>query len=216
MPHVRPTATTVFVFLFTAIACLGGELPIVHDAEFKALADRARGVIRALKASEDRLPDDIATRLETALKSTDPDRGAIEIQKALDQECLIGVTINPEGRVRAIQGEARARLAVGREKPFLVKIHNEAGVTSELEVRLSGSADLASRPIVLILAADRQEDRVLSGDKLEYRVVRLTANVQGKAEAKVGVDIGPGSRDLGSRSEIDILFDCRREAAQER
>ena len=54
------------------------------------------------------------------------------VQEVLDQHCLVGVHINPESRVKAMQGPAPAALVQNGWRVFLVKVHNEAGVTAEL------------------------------------------------------------------------------------
>ena len=46
----------------------------------------------------------------------------------------MGVTINPESRVKVGYGGQRRPAALGQDRLLLVKVHNEAGVTHALAV----------------------------------------------------------------------------------
>src|SRR3954470_23286117 len=56
------------------------------------------------------------------------------IQNILDPYCLATVDINPEARVKVLRGPANARLTQDGWTSFIIKVHNEAGVTAQLEV----------------------------------------------------------------------------------
>jgi hypothetical protein len=49
----------------------------------------------------------------------------------------------------------------------------------------------------------------LSGTRLEYVLLRLTAHEAGKREAAFKFDVGQGSQDLGFRAEVPVLFKVR-------
>ena len=51
--------------------------------------------------------------------------------------------------------------------------------------------------------------KTLSGLALEYRIVQLYSRDAGKRDAKLSFDVGQGTQDLGFRSEINLLFDCK-------
>src|SRR6476646_3831038 len=57
------------------------------------------------------------------------------IQNILDPYCLAMVDINPEARVKVLRGPSNAKLIQGGWTSFLVKVHNEAGVTAQLQVQ---------------------------------------------------------------------------------
>src|SRR5207245_4262253 len=66
-----------------------------------------------------------------------PDEAAAEkIQKLLNAQCLIGVSINPESRVKAARGPHSAELVADKESCFLIRVLNEAGVTHPLSVQI--------------------------------------------------------------------------------
>ena len=59
----------------------------------------------------------------------------VNIQKSLDPYCLVGVNINPESRVKVKEGQVSKELMQQGWRTFLVKVHNEAGVTAPLARR---------------------------------------------------------------------------------
>ncbi|MSU36797.1 MAG: hypothetical protein EXS36_17205 [Pedosphaera sp.] len=67
-----------------------------------------------------------------AIKGKDAAAASEAIQKILDLYCLVGVNINPESRVKVVQGPAKVELVEQGWRQFLVKVHNEAGMTAEL------------------------------------------------------------------------------------
>ena len=108
------------------------------------------------------------------------------------QHCLIGITINPESRVKSAQGAALPHLVQNGWTVFLVKVQNEAGVTAELlatsptkplrrftgnstsnpEPRKSiGPAQIIQRRLDVAMFRDRPLKRELSGLGLEYRII---------------------------------------------
>ena len=88
----------------------------------------------------------------------------------------------------------------------LVKVVNDAGATPTLavsgdELRIPGKAG-PGRWLEMVLPAKKP----LSGCKLEYVPLRLTAHETGKREATLKFDAGQGTQDLGFRAEVPILF----------
>ena len=131
---------TGFVLLLGAVvqtvgigASRADDLPVVDDVEFQPLSAQVRRVVEALDMLGQPLPGDEKARLDKALDSTDHKAGVRTIQEVLDRHCLIGVNINPESRVKAAQGPAAPELVQNGWTVFLVKVHNEAGVTAELQ-----------------------------------------------------------------------------------
>ena len=73
-------------------------------------------------------------QFEAALNEADDEQCVAKIQAALDPLCLALVSINPESRVKVAPGAAAAELVQHGWRVFLVKVHNEAGVTAPLRV----------------------------------------------------------------------------------
>ena len=172
--------------------------------------------------------------LETAMARTDSAEGCAEIQRILDPRCLVGVTVNPEMRVKVAPGPARPELVEQGWRTFLVKVQNDAGATAPLRA-LSPNAqsvhDAASPrtdsdkyyskqggPAAKLSGADRWLDLEtfdkqpmqgpLGGLGLEYRILSLYSRDAGRREAKLSFNVGQGTQDLGSRNEVDLLFHC--------
>ena len=208
-------------------------LPRVDDVELQPLAAGVRRVVEALELLGEPLPPEARSRLDAALKGDDPRAAVRSIQEALDPSCLIGVSINPESRVKVQQGAAPPRLVQHGWRVFLVKVHNEAGVTAELKADSPNAAPLykqstaSPEPKVTVPPAevpqrwmdlgmfgDRPLNRTLSGLALEYRILQVYSRDAGHREAKVRFNVGQGTQDLGFRSDVDILFTCEPAVAE--
>jgi hypothetical protein len=225
----RSWACTLFVTLVFLAGfnprLRGDELPLVTDVEFQPLSAQARRVAEALTMLGEPLTRDESAKLEKAVDSTGGEPAIRAIQEVLDRRCLIGVEINPESRVKAVQGPAAARLVQNGWSAFLVKVHNEAGVTAALDAqspnaipvyrRSSGRPDprpsvkpsqVVQRWMELAMFNDRPLKKSLSGLGLEYRIIQLYSRDAGKREAKISFNVGQGTQDLGFRSDVDVLF----------
>lgn len=219
-------------FLFLLSLCMvppsrGETLPVINDVEFQPLAAQVRRVVEALDMLGQPLPKEVKSRIEHVMEGADQVSGARALQQALDSQCLIGININPESRVKAMQGPAAPNLVQGGWRVFLVKVHNEAGVTAELIAdspnagpvykRSTSSAEpkksiskaaVVERWLDLTMFRDRPVRRTLSGLSVEYALIQLHSRDAGHREAKISFHVGQGTQDLGFRSDVDILFTC--------
>lgn len=194
-----------------ASAVAQAPLPVVEDVAWEPLREHCRRLLAALEAAKAPLPASTIRELKALLEKEpgDPDAAAAAVQKLLDAHCLLGVNINPESRVKAARGPAAAELPRGREVVVLVKVHNEGGVTHPLTV---AGPELITRDKpepgqwLRAVVADGEK---LSGRRLEYRLLRLTAREVGKREATFRFDVGQGTQDLGFRAEVPVLFTVR-------
>jgi hypothetical protein len=219
------------VWAAAAIGCAVGSaaepLPIVANVEFQPLSAQAKRVVQALESLGSPLTEEQRTALDQALAAGDEADGVRGIQEALDPLCLALVNINPESRVKAQQGTAAAKLTQQGWRVFLVKVHNEAGVTAPLACTSPNAAPLVKRstgspdPVVEIKptdVGDRWLDlslfkgqplvEQLSGLEVEYRILELYSRDVGKREARLMFDVGQGTQDLGFRNELNVLFQC--------
>ena len=151
-----------------------------------------------------------------------------QVQEMLDPYCLAVVHINPEGRVKTEKGLAKAKLMQGGWTSFLVKVYNEAGATSPIEVQSANALQpqhgFSFDPRVLpenIITAGAVANRFmdiqmyrnrpllphLSGLQIEYAVVQLYSKDAGLREVELGFNAGQGSQDIGFRNTISILFE---------
>src|SRR4029078_9221007 len=110
---------------------------------------------------------------------------------------------------------------------FLVKVHNEGGVTAELRATRPNAAPMYTRssgrpdPKPTVRPEDvpnRWMDIQVfngqplvarrSGLELEYRIISIYSRDRGKREATIGFNVGQGTQDIGFRNEVAILFEC--------
>jgi len=151
-------------------------------------------------------------------------------QRYLDQHTLFVVTINPEQRVKVVQGPAKAVLDEGGWRQYLVKVVNEAGVTAKLRANspeakqmfVPGSPPVApnakpkdpgppaidTRWLDLQMFEAPPAKPALSGLGVEYRIIQLYSRDSGRRQAAFSFDTGQGTQDLGFRNEVSVLFEC--------
>jgi hypothetical protein len=192
------------------------ELPLIDEADWPSLRDQARDLLAGLAKLDAPLPEKTAKPLRALIEQKSPENPRLAgraVQKLLDAHCLVGVTINPESRVKAQRGALTAALVRDKTAYVLVRVHNEGGVTHPLmaasEQAVEPGKKAADRWLELgVLNAKPFADR-LTGDRVEYRVMKLTARQAGKREATLSFDVGQGTQDLGFRSEVPILFTVR-------
>ncbi len=191
-------------------------LPVVETVDWQPFSAQVKRLLEATDNMGIPLPADTKSKVEAALAETDGKAAIMKIQELLDPQCLFGVTINPEMRVKVAQGTAKPELTEQGWRTFLVKVHNESGTTAQLKVEspnaksLSGSpqSDVAQRWLDLAPVDSAPLKKTLSGLPLEYRLVQFFSRDAGKREAKIAFNVGQGTQDLGFRSEADVLFDC--------
>ncbi len=209
----RPSLAGLFLILCAAAGAAAQPtfLP-AEGAEWKPLRAHCRQLLNGLDALKAPLPPETARSLTALLEkeTRDPEAAAAGVQKLLDPHCLLGVSINAESRVKVERGPAAAALVEGRPAFVLVKVHNEAGVTHALSVSgpqlRTGNKNGEGRWLEAAVVNDAPFGRKLSGRRLEYRVLRLTAHQSGKREATLQFDVGQGTQDLGFRGEVPVLF----------
>ncbi len=203
------------------------SLTRVTDVDFQPLAAQVKRVVQALDLLGAPLTAERQAELAKAMALEDSSAATAAIQQVLDPICLVGVNINPESRVKVAPGEAPRHLIQNGWTVFLVKVHNEAGVTAELRVTSPNAAplhkastaaaepkrtikpgDVADRWLDVSLYTDQPLEKPLSGFPLEYRIIELYSRDIGKREAQLVFDVGQGTQDLGFRNETNLLFEC--------
>jgi hypothetical protein len=207
---------TIPALLGTSSALLAqSTLPLADGVAVEPLRQHCGRLLRALEGLKAPLPAETQRTLKALLQepTNDPASLVQQIQELLDPHCLIGVAINPESRVKAARGRAPAELHLNRETIVLLKVHNEAGVTQALDVsgpqlRTPGATG-AGRWLDAAVHTAPPLAKTLSGHRVEYVILRLTAHETGKREATLKFDVGQGTQDLGFRAEVPVLFTVR-------
>ena len=152
---------------------------------------------------------------------------SMRVQEILDPYCLAIVNINPESRVKVFRGPANPRLIQDGWVSYLVKINNDAGVTSQLQVESPNTAtplyapsndprvdekkiltqgQVANRFLEMQIYRNPPMLPNLSGLKLEYAILQIYCKDEGQREVEMGFNVGQGTQDIGFRNTINILF----------
>lgn len=166
-------------------------------------------------------------RINDALAGTDDAAAVRTIAQTLDKRALVTVEINAESRVMVAPGQAKPELIESGTRVFLVKVVNQAGVTSPLAVESPNSgpvyikSDSSPEPrqeLTPEQARERWADISLydknplsprlSGLSLEYRILEIYSHEHGQRSAKISFNVGQGTQDIGFRNEIVILFNA--------
>ena len=202
------------------------EIRPVAGIDAQPLKAQVNRLLQALDFLGQPLPVATQNALDQALKMDNEDQMVLQVQKVLDQHVLIEVNINAESRVKVSEGPARRVLTEQGWTVFLVKVHNEAGVTAPLRVsspnaspiyvRSTGSPrprdavqpeDVSDRWLDVQMHNERPLTPNLSGLAVDYRLLQVYSRDRGKREAKFAFDVGQGTQDLGFRNEVPILFE---------
>ncbi len=202
--------------------------PDVSAVAAQPLAAAVRRMMAALDMAGEPLPPETIKELNTALELTDEAALTKRVQELLDAHCIAAVSINPESRVKVVTSKSPMQLMQHGWRTCLVKVHNEAAVTSPLRcsspqarqmVKPSSGSPSPTTSITPAEARDRwlelaSIDRQpmvasLSGLALEYRIVQFYSRDAGKREASLAFDVGQGTQDIGFRNEAAVLFDCQ-------
>ncbi len=209
---------TAILWLFvTCQVSQAQSLPEVSDVDLQPL----RAQIQRLIQTKDYLGESFSAKTKRSLNQTldqvDGTKAVAAVQQILDAQCLVGININPESRVKVKAGPAKRELLEQGWRSFLVKVNNEAGVTAELRASSSNAQPLAGSPqnqivdrwLGLAVHNSQPLTKTLSGLALEYRIVQLYSRDTGQRDAKLSFDVGQGTQDLGFRNEVNLLFDCK-------
>lgn len=206
---------------------LRGEFLPVYEVDLQPFASATGRLIEALQFAGSPVdPADIDS-INNLVKGGDADEAVSGIQEILDRYCVAGVRINAESRVTVEAGPSEKLLFEQGWRSFLVKVHNEAGITPILvadspnaapQFRKSTAAkspshditasDVANRWLDVEMLDRRPLNPRLSGLAVEYRIIQLYSRDPGQREAKLSFNVGQGTQDIGFRNEVAILFDC--------
>jgi hypothetical protein len=205
------------------------DFPRVTKVERQPLVAATKRLMQALSYIGSPLTDLDGKALEKAM-AAEKDADAIAgIQKVLDKSALAGVHINAESRVKVSEGPAGKELIRNGWRTFLVKVHNEAGITPELQAdspnakplymrgrgarqrpqkkqKLVPREDVKNRYLDIVMYNKQPLKAKLSGLELEYRIIQLYSRSAGKREAKLAFNVGQGTQDIGFRNAIPVLF----------
>lgn len=208
-----------------------GKWPKVGRVEQQPLVAATERLIEALEFVGTPLDAETRAKLDEAFKLSNAADCTEAIEKILDPRCLVAVSINPESRVSVMEGPVKKELIQQGWRTFLVKVHNEAGVTAKLvpespnllpvyqrgkgarekpmtDEKLVQLSDVPNRFLDADMFDKQPLKPSLSGLELEYRIIQLYSRDVGRREALIGFNVGQGTQDLGFRNSVPILFNC--------
>lgn len=198
-------ARTCITSLVVALAVAGlpaggarGDVPATADDGAAAARDRLFALLDGLGPSA----GDARTRVAKA-------RSVAALGSAVAGLVSLRVHVNPEARVKLHAVAPVGALDVGRPRPVLVEIVNEAGVTAPLALRALDLAEGVPRPAAFCAVALPDDERStprLSGAPLEWKLATLTLARPGRCEVRLEADVGQGTQDLGFRATADLLL----------
>jgi hypothetical protein len=221
--------------LFASLCLLAGiaattqaaDLPQIAKVEFQPFASATERTLDALRYVGVPLREADEQAVRGALRLIDQPSAIKKIQDVLDRYCVAGVHINPESRVKVQEGPVKKELVQQGWRTFLVKVHNEAGITPILKANSPNAApqyrrsrnspspklditqaDVAQRFLDIVMADGRPLNKGLSGLEVEYRIVQLYSRDVGRREATLAFNVGQGTQDIGFRNQVAILFNC--------
>ncbi len=205
-----------------------GALPVITGVEAQPLLSQVKRLNEALNFLGSSLSAEDAEHIRQLQKMEKNEEAVRMIQTILDPYCLAMVDINPEARVKVLRGPAKAKLMQDGWTSFLVKVHNDAGVTAELVAESPNAApvlhlstgaprmkpenaiskgEVENRFLEMSMYHNRPLQANLSGLKLEYAVLQIYSKDAGKRETELSFNIGQGTQDIGFRNAIHVLFD---------
>ena len=220
------------VGLISSLAIANEIYPVtgVDPQPVVAMAGRLEQALRNLGSP---LKAEDSARLASLTSGPQTTETSTAIQAVLDPYCLAMVNINPEARVKVLSGPAKPELTQMGWETFLVKIHNDGAVTSELKVdspnsepivhasssapipkeqNLISPGQLAERWLDFVIYHGRPMTKNLSGLPLEYAIIQVYTKEAGQREASLSFNVGQGSQDIGYRNAISVLFTSKASA----
>jgi hypothetical protein len=203
----------------------------LHPVDGQPLGANVSRLVEALEFLGRPFEEQLKSSLEQAIQMRDADR----IQKLLDPEVLVEVSLNPEVRVKATRGPGKGVLQQGGFTPVIIKVVNESTVTRQLRIFSPQAGPVYSGASLAILKRQAQTElldgavqsdrgdrflevemfrnppmtRNLSGLRVEYALALIYSQESGQREATLAFDVGAGTQDLGFRGEVPVLFDVR-------
>jgi hypothetical protein len=215
------------VSLFCTAALAQHVHPDTPAVPLQPLAQQVRQLEEALAYLGQPLPAADHRRINEAIGKADEAAAVAELQAALDPYVLLNVDINPESRVKVEQGAAKPELVEAGTRLFLLKVANGAHVTAQLNVESPNSGNVFIRssgdpaPAMKLPpreSAERWADitlyqrppmrRRLSGLGIEYAMLEVYSRDRGQRSAKIGVNVGQGSQDIGFRNDVTVVFNA--------
>jgi hypothetical protein len=192
--------------------CIAADVELIVPVAAQPLAENVKRLVEALDFLGAPLPADEKKSVAEAAGKPDAER----LQQLLDEHALFVVELNPESRVKARRGSAKAVLQQSGYTPVIIKVVNLSTVTKELRVSspqagqvYAGMTPLSAKRMQreslrevqvktagtnqfldLEMLARPPMTPHLSGLEVEYALALIHSRDAGKREATVAFDVG--------------------------
>jgi len=229
---MRGFSLSAIAALLLALLVSANSTPQRPEAALQPFAQHVRRVEAALESVGQPLPAAVHQAINDAIGDADEGAAASRLQRALDPFVLVSVEINAESRVKVTQGNAAPELVQGGTRAFLVKVINQAGVTSPLKVSSPNTGRVSKpswgrsaedplsheppRELTMKDVRDRWAEITvydkppmasrLRGLPVEYAMLQIYSRDAGQRSAVLGFDVGQGTQDIGFRNDVEIVF----------
>jgi len=210
------------------VCVLGAQSLPQPSVPLQPLAQQVRRLETALSYLGQPLADADHQAIDQAIAASDEEDAVRRLQTTLDKYVLAFVDISAEGRVKVERGPAAPDLVEGGTRAFLVKVLNQANVTTPLRVESPNTGNVYIRsngspePKAALTQHDVRErwanvsiydkppmPRRLSGLAVEYVILEMFSRDSGQRAAEIAFNVGQGSQDIGFRNDISIVFTAR-------
>lgn len=193
--------------------CHASDLAVVPVSDVNAFMRMANQAATAMREGNLALGVVIGERVRLAAEAASVNERLRLVQETLDRECLLEVGINPESRVKVDAGPAETILSENRWRYYFLKVVNEAGVTAPLRLTSDQLIESGGRPgangwLEIELFDGGVLPDELSGERVDYRLVRLRTSARGKRAAVIAADVGQATADIGFRNDVLLTFTC--------
>ena len=217
------TAVIAIVIALTLTLSAQGQHPPAAGpaVPLQPLAQQVRRIETALRYLGQPLSAADSQAINDAVALSDERAAVDRLQQVLDRYALARVHINPESRVRVEPGAAKPELVQGGTRLFLVKVLNEAHVTSPLAVQSpnvgpvyirssgiaagengadrDGRAGSMGRDLDLRSRADARPS--LGARRSSTAILEVFSRDAGQRSAQVSFNVGQGTQDVGFRND---------------
>ncbi len=195
-----PTIGIMLVLAGTSAGqTLPETVPVENPTALLANVGMIQGTLSELGAS---LPSASLAAIRSAIKGMEGE----SLQEAVDPHVLLVVTLNPEGRVKVSRGPKKLILTQNMPGYAILKVVNQSGGQQRLRTLSSYTGSIRS-PFQVAFWDQGKYRSDLSGELVEYRLLRISCDDVGKRELTIGFDAGQGTQDLGFRGETPVLFE---------
>ena len=184
-------------------ASLEASWPQADPIDAQPLLLQVSRLVEALDYIGNPLPPSIKEQIEALRDETNDAVITERVQTLLDPLCLAAVSI-ADGEIAASPGPVDRKLMEQGWRSFLVKVCNDAALTTRLHVESPNARpmphakaeDVASRWMGLSMFDGRPMQASLSGLPLEYRIVQAYSRDEGEHDATIefSIDAKPGTR----------------------